>query len=283
MVQPREPGIEYSVTHHAERFFITTNDAAPNFRLVQAPVSNPSKENWTPVLPYRPAVQAGWDRRVPEPPGRSTSGRRVCARFACSSWLPARSTWFPSPSRCTPSGPTRIRSSRPRSCASPTPRWSPPARWSSTTWPRGCGRCASGPRCSAATIQTLYRSERIFATAPDGEQVPISLVYRLPFERDATRPLLLNGYGAYGLSYDPAFSSNSLSLLDRGFVVAIAHVRGGEDMGTSLVRGRQAAEQAQHLHRFHRLRRAPDRGRATPQPTGWRSTAAAPAGCSWAR
>ena len=78
---------------------------------------------------------------------------------------------------------------------------------------------------------SLYRSERLFATAPDGTRVPISLVYRLPLERDGPRPLWLNGYGAYGISFDPAFSSNSLRLLDRGFVVAIAHVRGGEEMG----------------------------------------------------
>jgi oligopeptidase B len=78
---------------------------------------------------------------------------------------------------------------------------------------------------------SLYRSERLFAIAPDGTRVPISLVYRLPFEHDGRRPLLLNGYGAYGVSYDPAFSSTTLSLLDRGFVVAIAHVRGGEEMG----------------------------------------------------
>jgi oligopeptidase B len=79
--------------------------------------------------------------------------------------------------------------------------------------------------------KSRYRSERIFATAPDGERVPISMVYRAPLHLDAGRPLLLNGYGAYGLSYDPVFSSNTLSLLDRGFVVAIAHVRGGEEMG----------------------------------------------------
>jgi oligopeptidase B len=79
--------------------------------------------------------------------------------------------------------------------------------------------------------QSLYRSERLFATAPDGARVPVSLVYKLPLERDGRRPLWLNGYGAYGISFDPAFSSNSLTLLDRGFVVAIAHVRGGEEMG----------------------------------------------------
>jgi oligopeptidase B len=78
---------------------------------------------------------------------------------------------------------------------------------------------------------SLYRSERVFATALDGELVPISLVYRAPLELNGERPLLLNGYGAYGFSYDPSFSSNTLSLLDRGFVVAIAHVRGGEEMG----------------------------------------------------
>jgi oligopeptidase B len=76
-----------------------------------------------------------------------------------------------------------------------------------------------------------YRSERLFAAAPDGTRVPVSLVYRLPLERSGRRPLLLQGYGSYGYSYDPAFSSNLLSLLDRGYVVAIAHVRGGEEMG----------------------------------------------------
>jgi oligopeptidase B len=77
----------------------------------------------------------------------------------------------------------------------------------------------------------MYRSERLYAQAPDGVLIPISLVYRTPLDLSGSRPLLLSGYGAYGLSYDPAFSSNILSLLDRGFVVAIAHVRGGEEMG----------------------------------------------------
>lgn len=76
-----------------------------------------------------------------------------------------------------------------------------------------------------------YVSERIFAAAPDGARVPISLVYRKGFTRDGQSPALLYGYGAYGSSIDPGFSSDRLSLLDRGFVYAIAHVRGGEEMG----------------------------------------------------
>jgi oligopeptidase B len=76
-----------------------------------------------------------------------------------------------------------------------------------------------------------YSSERIFAKAPDGEEVPISLVYRKGFERNGSNPLLLYGYGAYGHSIDPGFSSDRLSLLDRGFVFAIAHIRGGAELG----------------------------------------------------
>jgi oligopeptidase B len=84
---------------------------------------------------------------------------------------------------------------------------------------------------------SCYRSERLFATAPDGTRVLVSLVYRLPLERDGRRPLLLQGYGSYGYSFDPAFSSNALSLLDRGWVVAIAHIRGGEEMGRAWYEG----------------------------------------------
>jgi oligopeptidase B len=76
-----------------------------------------------------------------------------------------------------------------------------------------------------------YVSERVFATAPDGVPVPVSLVYKRGLVRDGQAPTLLYGYGAYGHSSDPAFASDRLSLLDRGFVYAIAHIRGGSEMG----------------------------------------------------
>lgn len=78
-----------------------------------------------------------------------------------------------------------------------------------------------------------YRVERLMAPARDGAMVPVSLVYRAPLERNGARPLVLYAYGAYGHIIEPTFSSNRLSLLDRGFVFAIAHVRGGQDMGRS--------------------------------------------------
>jgi oligopeptidase B len=76
-----------------------------------------------------------------------------------------------------------------------------------------------------------YTSERLFATAPNGVKVPISLVYKKELARDGKAPMLLYGYGSYGISMDPGFSSDRVSLLDRGFVYAIAHIRGGADMG----------------------------------------------------
>jgi oligopeptidase B len=76
-----------------------------------------------------------------------------------------------------------------------------------------------------------YEAKRVFATAPDGVKVPVSLVYKKGLNRNGNNPLLLYGYGSYGSSEDPYFSSARLSLLDRGFVFAIAHIRGGEDLG----------------------------------------------------
>ena len=76
-----------------------------------------------------------------------------------------------------------------------------------------------------------YRSERVYATASDGERIPVSLVYRQGTALNGDSPLLLYGYGSYGYSMDPTFSSSRLSLLDRGFVYAIAHIRGGQEMG----------------------------------------------------
>ena len=78
---------------------------------------------------------------------------------------------------------------------------------------------------------SLYQAERLMAIAPDGESIPISLVARVGTPRDGSSPLLLYGYGAYGISIDPTFNSARLSLLDRGFVFAIAHVRGGQELG----------------------------------------------------
>jgi oligopeptidase B len=230
VVQPRQPGIEYTVSHHDDRFFITTNDAAPNFRLVQAPVETPSKEHWTPVLPYRPEIKidstdAFRDHLVVYE--RESGLRRIRVlelATGAEHLIPFPEPVYTIRQHDNPEFDTaRLRFGY---TSLVTPNSVVEYDLARHTW-----TVRKQTEVLGGYDPWLYRSERVFATAPDGVQVPISLVYRLPLANDGRRPLLLNGYGAYGLSYDPAFSSSTLSLLDRGFIVAIAHVRGGEEMG----------------------------------------------------
>jgi oligopeptidase B len=230
VVQPREPGVEYSVSHHGERFFITTNDGAPNFRLVQAPVTSPSKGSWSPVLPYRPEVKLdGTDAlRSHLVVYEREAGLRHIRVLDLASGAQHRIA-FPEPvytirAHENPEFDTTLLRFTYTSMVTP----------SSVVDYDLAGRSWTVRKQSEVLggyDPSLYRSERLFATTPDGARVPISLVYRVPLPREGVRPLMLSGYGAYGFSYDPAFSSNALSLLDRGFVVAIAHVRGGEELG----------------------------------------------------
>ncbi|MBA3522942.1 MAG: S9 family peptidase [Gemmatimonadales bacterium] len=236
VIAPRRAGVEYTATHHGERFFITTNDEAPNFRLLSAPDADPSRANWTPVLPYRPQIKVDATDAflghlvVYE---REAGLRQI--RILQLDSIEEHLVPFPEP----------VYTVRPH--ANPefdstvlrftyTSLITPPSvvdyDMASRSW-----TIRKETEVLGGYDPTLYRSERLFATAPDGAAVPISLVYRQPHERDSPRPLLLNGYGAYGLSYDPGFSSNALSLLDRGFLVAIAHVRGGEEMGRAWYEG----------------------------------------------
>ncbi|MEP7225937.1 MAG: prolyl oligopeptidase family serine peptidase, partial [Gemmatimonadales bacterium] len=230
VVQPREFGVEYSVEHHDERFFITTNDSAPNFRLVQAPVASPSKANWSPVLPYRPDIKldetdAFRSHLVIYERQAGLRQIRVMNLVSGEEHLVP----FPEPvytlrAHENPEFETTLLRFTYTSLVTPNSvvEWDLAER----SW-----MVRKQTEVLGGYDPSFYRSERVFATARDSERVPISLVYRAPLQLDGERPLLLNGYGAYGLSYDPSFSSNTLSLLDRGFVVAIAHVRGGEEMG----------------------------------------------------
>jgi oligopeptidase B len=230
IVQPREPGIEYTVSHNGDRFFITTNDAAPNFRLVQAPVATPGREHWSPVLPYRPEVKLD---------ATDAFKKHLVVYERASGFRQIRVLDLAAGEEHLISFPEPVYTVR----AHANPEFDTTLlrfTYSSLVTPSSVVDYDMAGRTWTVRKQTevlggydpsLYRSERLSATAPDGTAVPISLVYRIPLQPEGQRPLLLNAYGAYGMSYDPTFSSNTLSLLDRGFVVAIAHVRGGEEMG----------------------------------------------------
>jgi oligopeptidase B len=236
VVEPRRHGIEYGLTHRGDRFYIVTNDGAENFRLVAAPVESPGRAAWSDVLPYRPEVKLDsvdgflnhlvvWEREA------GLRRLRVLDLTSGGEHLVP----FPEPVYT-------VRPHENLEFDTTTFRFS----YTSLVTPSSVVDYDMVERTWTVRKQTevlggfdapRYRSERLFATAPDGTRVPVSVVYRLPLEHDGGRPLLLQGYGAYGYSFDPAFSSNTLSLLDRGFVVAIAHVRGGEEMGRAWYEG----------------------------------------------
>jgi oligopeptidase B len=236
-VEPRRAGVEYTVSHHGDRFFISTNDEAPNFRLVSAPVTDPSRSHWTEILPHRPEVKvdsadAFREHLVVYEREAGLRQIRIVDLVRGGNHLVA----FPEPvytvrQHENPEFDTTLLRFTYTSMV--TPPSVVDYDMAGRTW-----TVRKQTEVLGGYDPARYRSERLFATAPDGTLVPVSLVYQLPLERPGgPRPLLLNGYGAYGISYDPSFSSNSLSLLDRGFVVAIAHIRGGEEMGRAWYEG----------------------------------------------
>ena len=125
-------------------------------------------------------------------------------------------------------------------------------------------------RCPAGTTRTSTRRERVFATAPDGTKVPISLVYKKGLKKDGTAPCLLYGYGSYGSTMPVGVQPAAADVCSTaGVVFAQAHIRGGSDLGRHVVRRRQDAEEEEHVHRLHRLRRPPGEGEVLrPRPAG---------------
>jgi oligopeptidase B len=229
-VQPRQHGVEYTLAHRGDRFYIVTNEGAENFRLVEAPVDDPRKEHWRDLLPHRPAVKLD---------GIDVFRRHLVAYERENGLRHIRVLDLETGEQHTVEFPESVytihRSGNPEFDTA-TLRFV----YTSLVTPSMVVDYDMATRTREVRKQTVvrggydasqYRTERVLARAPDGTAVPVSLVWREPLALDGQRPLLLIGYGAYGVSYDPSFSTHYLSLLDRGFVVAIAHVRGGEEMG----------------------------------------------------
>lgn len=247
---PRVQNVEYDVTHHIDvaanggvssdsaaisglprgSFYIRLNDIAPTFRVVQAPVENPSRENWKEIIPGRngitiESVIAFRDYLVTEERHRGLT-EIFLRRFADGQ---THSIAFPEPVYTAGVGANaEFNTSSLR------------FEYSSLVTPASVYDYDMETRTRVLRKQqevlggydpSRYRSERLYARAADGVEIPISLVYRDDFKLDGTGPMLLYGYGSYGISIDPSFSSDRLSLLDRGFAFAIAHIRGGGDLG----------------------------------------------------
>jgi oligopeptidase B len=227
---PRRQGVEYDATHHAEYFYIRSNDRAKNFRLMRTDVGNPSTETWHEVIPARADVTIeGVDSfedhlAVYE---RERGLEKICVRDGSGAF--SHYIEFPEPVyTVSASGNAEYRTNLLRfaytSLVTPTSVFDYNVRTRERELKKRY-------EVRGGYDGSQYQSERIFARAPDGVEVPVSLVYKKSFERNGAAALLLYGYGAYGHSIDPRFSSDRLSLLDRGMVFAIAHIRGGAELG----------------------------------------------------
>ena len=230
VIHPREHKLEYSVEHHSGNFLITTNWEAENFRVMSAPVTTPGKANWHERIPYRPAVkvdavepfvnhlviherEAGLrqlrivdlrtntDHIVKSPEPAYTYGRHANPDFNSN----------------------RLRFTY-TSMTTPNTIYD----YNMDTQER---EFKKQEPVLGGFDATQYETFRLHATARDGTLVPISLVRRKGAPTDQPLPMLLYGYGSYGSTNEPAFNASRISLLDRGMAFAIAHIRGGGEMG----------------------------------------------------
>jgi oligopeptidase B len=231
VLHPKEQGLEYDAEDHIDRFYIVTNaDGAENFKLMETPVTSPGRPSWTEVVPHRPDVKldgidvfaghiALYER---------TEGLR---RIAILPFDGAESHVIDQPETVyTASAGANLE------FETSTLRYG----YTSLVTPASVYDydLASRQRTLVKQQPVLgdfspdhYDSERVWAKADDAELIPVSLLYKKGLVRGGQAPCLLYGYGSYEHSIDPSFSSVRLSLVDRGFVFAIAHVRGGGEMG----------------------------------------------------
>ncbi|MCI0605403.1 S9 family peptidase [bacterium] len=232
VILPRKSDREFIADHHGDSFYILVNDTGRNFRLVNAPVSDPQEKNWKEIVPHRADVML-----------------ENIELFANHYVLSQRKDGLPQ------IWVSNLETGRGHSVAFPEPAYSAFLS-NNPEWNTSMVRYSYQSLVTPNSIfdynmdskeskllkqyevlggydSSQYASERLYATAKDGTRIPISVLYKKGFEKNGKAPLHLNAYGSYGSSYPVSFNSNRLSLLDRGFAIAIAHIRGGGEMGKS--------------------------------------------------
>jgi oligopeptidase B len=266
VIEPRHHWREYDVEHMPTsaapaaddgHFLIRANDGGPNFRLLRAPVESPGRDHWEELLPHRPdtLLEEVHPFRtfiaLTERSGGLQQLRLLDADGREQGLIP-----FPEELYTMSLGETQLRSgfNQNPDFDSPTLR----LFYSSLVTPYSTieYEVAAGQWQVRKVLQVpgydpaRYESHRLAAHSHDGAQVPLSIVHRRDLPMDGERPVLLCGYGAYGYSYDVDFDSTLIPLLDRGFVVAIAHVRGGSELGRDWYESGRLLHKANTFHDF---------------------------------
>jgi oligopeptidase B len=229
-VAPRQQDHEYSLDHHGAWFYIRSNQAGRDFALFRAPVADPSRSRWEPVVPHRPGVLIeGMDFFEHFYVLSELENALPHLRFTDLDTGESHRVSFDEAAyfvqlHANP----EFRTERIRYVYQSFTR---PAAVMEYDWKARRSQLLKQTEVPGGFDPAAYESERVEATAPDGRRVPISLVYRKGTPRDGSAPMLLTGYGAYGIPSRAYFSVPRLSLLDRGVVYAVAHIRGGGDLG----------------------------------------------------
>ncbi len=232
IIQPREKDLEYSVYHFEDHFYILTNYKAKNFCLMKTPANATEKENWQTVIEHRPNVLLE-DIDIFKNYLVVSERKDGLPKLRVIQWKDnsEHNIEFNDPTYMVytfnnPEFNTNLLRFQYSSLTTPTSVYD----YNLSTKDRILMK--QDEVLGGKFDSQNYVSERIFAPSRDGKtSIPISIVYKKGFVKNSNSPLLLEGYGSYGSNSDPYFSSSMLSLLDRGFVYAIAHVRGGQEMG----------------------------------------------------
>jgi len=246
VVLARQPDHEYDVDHRDGLFYIRTNKGAKNFRVVTAPVTDPSEKNWKEFIAHRPAVKVEGVSLFADHAVLSEWENGLQQLEVLNFKTNKRNRIeFPEPVYSTGLNTNREFNTS-------VVRYS----YNSMVTPNSVFDYDMNTGKSTLLKQTEvpggfdrknYQSERVFATAPDGTKIPMSIVYRKGTKLDGSAPLLLYGYGSYGASIPPNFSATRLTLLDRGVIYVIGHIRGGGELGEEW---RQAGRMMTKLNTF---------------------------------
>ncbi len=235
IVSPREENHEYSVDHYKDHFYIRTNDQAKNFRLMKTPVDQTGKEHWRELIPHRTDVfLRGFELFkdhlvVSERKDGLTLMRIIPWKGGEEHELDFGEPTYAADFHANPKFDTPLLHYQYTSMTTPDSVY----EYNMNTRKK---KLLKQEEILGGFKPENYTTERLWAKAEDGVKIPLSIVYRKGLKKDGSNPLLLYGYGSYGHTMTADFDSQRLSLIDRGFVYAIAHIRGGgrrwEDIGT---------------------------------------------------
>jgi oligopeptidase B len=249
LIQARQDGLEYSLEHQGERFLIHTNaDNAVDFKIVETPIDNPGMEHWKDFIPHK-------------------SGRMIISCSAYKNWViwMERENALPRICFMDNKGKTSEISMDEEAYSlgvSPSPEYENDVfryTYSSPTTPSqvydfdlktGKKTFLKEAEIPSGHDSSHYMARRILAKSHDGAEVPITILHHKDTPIDGSAPCLLYGYGSYGMSMPAGFSANRLSIVDRGFVYAIAHVRGGEEKGRQWYEDAKFGKKVNSFHDF---------------------------------